>query len=141
MSAVPMDPCIFFQPLSSCLAYRGFSEQCEQRDSWCHEQDQKYNWCSQQDTQLVEEPEAPQKRWQDTQQVEEQETPLAAGSQWPPHSMWYHVATILSAWIPVEDWEEVDGSPDSTEKMLQARVPTCRTRQQGLLLAPWGRFY
>ena len=30
VSAVPMDPRIFFQPLSSRLAYHGFSEQCEQ---------------------------------------------------------------------------------------------------------------
>ena len=93
--AVPMDPRIFFQPLSSHLAYHGFSERCKQWDSWCHEQDQQCNWCSEQDTQLVEKPEAPQKRWQDTQQVEEQETPLDGGSQRPPHSRWCRVATTL----------------------------------------------
>ena len=31
-------------------------------------------------------------------------------------SIWYHVTAILSAWVPVEDWEVVDGSPDSFEK-------------------------
>ena len=34
--------------------------------------------------------------------------------------MWYCVAVILWAWPPVEDWEVVDGSLDSTEKMLEA---------------------
>ena len=29
MSAAPMAPRVFFQPLSLCLAYPGFSEQCE----------------------------------------------------------------------------------------------------------------
>ena len=41
--AVPMAPQISFQPLSSCLAYPGFSEQygqCEQLwDNWCYKQD------------------------------------------------------------------------------------------------------
>ena len=36
MSAVPTAPRVFFQPLSSCLAFPGFSEQCEQQ--WHHEQ-------------------------------------------------------------------------------------------------------
>ena len=36
--AGPMTPHIFFQPLSSCLAYPGFSKQCEQQDNWHHEQ-------------------------------------------------------------------------------------------------------
>ena len=30
------------------------------------------------------------------------------------------MATILSAWVPVEDWEAVDSSPDSTEKVNKA---------------------
>ena len=34
--------------------------------------------------------------------------------------MWYPVARVLSAWAPVEDWEVVDRSLDSTEKALQA---------------------
>lgn len=34
--------------------------------------------------------------------------------------MWYHVAAIFSAWAPVEDWEEVEGSQYSIEKALQA---------------------
>ena len=45
MSAVPMAPHVFFQPLSSNLAYPGFNEQCghcEQQDNWCHELDQQY---------------------------------------------------------------------------------------------------
>ena len=45
---------------------------------------------------------------------------MEGGSQWPPHSMWYPVARVLSAWAPVEDWEVVDRSLDSTEKALQA---------------------
>lgn len=34
--------------------------------------------------------------------------------------MWYHAAVILLAWAPVGDWKVVDGSPDSTEKVVQA---------------------
>lgn len=30
MSATPMAPPVFFQPLSSCFAYPGFNEQCRQ---------------------------------------------------------------------------------------------------------------
>ena len=44
MSAVSMAPQVFFQPLSSLLAYAGFSKhcrQCEQQDNWCHEQDKE----------------------------------------------------------------------------------------------------
>ena len=40
MSAVPIAPGVFFQPVSSCLAYPWFSEQweeCEQQDNWHHE--------------------------------------------------------------------------------------------------------
>ena len=43
VSVVPMAPRVFFQPLSLCLAYPGFSKQCGQReqpDRWCCEQDQ-----------------------------------------------------------------------------------------------------
>ena len=47
------------------------------------------------------------------------ETPLDGGSQRPPYSMWYSVGMILLAWVPVEDWEVVDGSPNGTEKVLQ----------------------
>ena len=65
VSQVPMAPQVFFQPLSSCLAYPGFSEQCEQKDNRHHEQDQQYDWYS----------------WQDTQQVEEAEAPLDGGGQ------------------------------------------------------------
>ena len=42
VSAVPMAPQVFFQPLGSHLAYPGFSEQCrqcKQQDNWHHEQD------------------------------------------------------------------------------------------------------
>ena len=46
--------------------------------------------------------------------------PLDGGSQWPPYSVWYQVAAIFLVWAPVEDWETVDGSPDSIEKVLQA---------------------
>ena len=42
VSAVPMAPRVYFQPLSSCIAYPGFSEQCEQRNNWYREQDQQY---------------------------------------------------------------------------------------------------
>ena len=37
-----------------------------------------------------------------------------------PCRMWYHVAVILLMWAPVEDWEAVDWSLDSTEKSLEA---------------------
>ena len=30
------------------------------------------------------------------------------------------VAAVFLVWAPVEDWEAVDGSPDSVEKVLQA---------------------
>ena len=33
--------------------------------------------------------------------------------------MWYCVSATLVAWAPVEDWEAVDNSPNSTEKMLE----------------------
>ena len=36
LSPVPSAPRIFFQPLISCLAYPGFSKQCEQQDNWHH---------------------------------------------------------------------------------------------------------
>ena len=42
VSAVPMVPSVFFQPLSSSLAYPEFSEQCEQQDNWRHQQDLQY---------------------------------------------------------------------------------------------------
>ena len=44
---VPTAPQVFFQPLSSHLAYPGFSKQCgqcEQQDNWCHKQDQQYTY-------------------------------------------------------------------------------------------------
>lgn len=34
--------------------------------------------------------------------------------------MWNIVTEVLSAWAPVEDWEAVDGSQDSIEKVLEA---------------------
>ena len=45
---------------------------------------------------------------------------MDGGSQWPPHSMWNPVTEVLSAQAPVEDWETVDGSQDSIEKVLEA---------------------
>ena len=42
VSAVPMAPWVFFQPLSSSFAYPGFSEQCEQQKNWHCEPDQWY---------------------------------------------------------------------------------------------------
>ena len=45
LPAVPMALCVFFQPLSSRIAYSGFNKQCakcEQQDSWHHEQDKQY---------------------------------------------------------------------------------------------------
>ena len=44
LSSVPTSPCIFFQSLSSNLAYTGSSKECvqhEQQGSWCHKQDQQ----------------------------------------------------------------------------------------------------
>ena len=46
VSAVPMAPLIFFQPLSLSLAFPGFIKQwkeCEQQDNWRREQDQQYS--------------------------------------------------------------------------------------------------
>ena len=74
-TAVPTAPHIFFQPLHLCLAYHGFREQCRQWGTVSR--NQQDNWCGQ-------------------KQVEEPEAPLDGGSQWPPYSMWYHVAVILS---------------------------------------------
>ena len=96
MSVVPVAPQVSLEPLSSCLAYPGFSEQCgqcEQQDNWHCEQDEKqYNWHGLQDTQWIEEPDASQKKsWQDTQWVGEPEVPLKGGSQWPAYRMWYFV--------------------------------------------------
>ena len=85
---------------------------------WHHEQDRRYNWQSPQYPQQVETPEAPRKDRKDTQQLGEPLAPLDGGSPWPPHSVWHHVAVILAAWAPVEDWEAVDTSPDSTERVL-----------------------
>ena len=76
-----MAPSIFFQLPSSCLTYPGFSDKQEN----CHSR-------------------------QDSQQVGEPEAPVDGGSQWTPHSMWYLVATVLSVWAPVEDWEMMDTS-------------------------------
>ena len=48
VSAVPMAPQVFFQPLSSRLAYPEFNkqcEQCEQQDNWRCEQDEKQYSC------------------------------------------------------------------------------------------------
>ena len=57
-----------------------------QQDNWRHKQDgQRYNWHS----------------WQDTQRVGESEAPLDGGSQWPPDSIWYCVASVLLTWAPV----------------------------------------
>ena len=42
VSAVPMAPRVFFQPLSSSFAYPGFNKQCEQQKNWHCEQDQRY---------------------------------------------------------------------------------------------------
>ena len=42
MTAVPIAPQVFFQPLNLSLAYPGFSELCEQQDNWHHKEDQQY---------------------------------------------------------------------------------------------------
>ena len=85
------------------------------------DQDEQDNWHSQRDTQQVKGLEPSQKkRQQETQQVGKPEAPLDGGSQWPLHSMWYRVAVILLMWALVEDWEVMDGSPDSIEKVLEA---------------------
>lgn len=39
---------------------------------------------------------------------------------WPPHSIWCSVATVLKSWTPKEGWEDMDGSPASVERALQA---------------------
>ena len=88
--------------------------------NWRQDQDEQDNWHSQRDTQQVEGPESSQKKkQQETQQVGKPEAPLDGGSQWPLYSLWYCVAVILLAWALVEDWEVVNGSPDSIEKVLE----------------------
>ena len=42
VSAAPTAPPVCFLPLSSCLAYPGFSKQCELQDNWGHKQDQQH---------------------------------------------------------------------------------------------------
>lgn len=49
----------------------------------------------------------------------EPEAPTDRGSHWPPHNMWYLVALALSAWALVEDWESMNGSMVSLEKVFQ----------------------
>ena len=124
LSAIPMAPWVSFQPVSSHLAYPGFSKQCKHQDNWRHEQDQRYNWCTQQDTQQVEEPKAP----------------LDGGSQWPPDSMWHCVAVILSACALVENREAWMGPQTARKWRYRPWVPICRTRWHRLLLTPWGGF-
>ena len=88
--------------------------------NWHQDQDEQDNWHSQRDTQQVKGLEPSQKkRQQETQQVGKPEAPLDGGSWWPPYSMRYHVAAILSAWALVEGREVADGSLDSTERALQ----------------------
>ena len=139
MSAVPMALQVFFQPLSSCLAYPEFSEQCEQKDNWHYEQDQQYDWYSWQNTQQVGKTEPPQKSRQDTQQVEEPEAPLDEG-QWPPYSMWYHVAMIswCGLYWKTGSWWMVHWL--ALKQHYRWWVPICRTRQHRLPLAPCGKF-
>ena len=72
-------------------------------NNWHSEQGQRYNGHSQ----------------QDTQKVEESKTLLDGRSQWLPYSMWYLVARVFLVWALVEDWEVVDWSPNSLEKVLQ----------------------
>ena len=106
-----------------------------QQDNWCHKQDQQCSWCSEKDNQQAEEPEVSHKKTrQETQQIWEPGAPLDGGNQWPPYSMWYPVAMILSAWALVEDWETMDVSLDSIEKMLQ--VVSSYLPNKVLLLAP-----
>lgn len=46
------------------------------------------------------------------------------GSQWPLHNMWYLVALVLLAGDLVEDWESMNGSTVSLEKVFQV-VSSC----------------
>ena len=54
---------------------------------------------------------------------------MEGGSQWPPQSMWYPAATVLSAWVPVEDWEAVNGSPVILKRHYRRRALTCWPKQ------------
>ena len=49
--------------------------------------------------------------------------------------MSFCVAAILLVWAPGEDWEAVDGSPDSTGKALQVVSFSLPNEGPGLLLA------
>ena len=53
-------------------------------------------------------------------QVGESDDPMDRGTQWSLHNMWYLVATGLSAWALVKDWE----SMVSIEKVFQV-VSSC----------------
>lgn len=50
------------------------------------------------------------------------------GSQWPPYSMWYHVAAILSVWVL---WKTRGGGWYTEHHWKGAgvvSVPACQTR-------------
>ena len=80
--------------LSLCLAYPGFSRNCKTTGVTNRISDT---------TGTVSRTSSRQRTLrlsgqQDIQQVGEPKAPLDGGSQWPPYSMWYHVAETLSAW-------------------------------------------
>ena len=114
LSEVPMAPWVFFQLPCSHLVYHGCA-QCtwwdtvRQRASSAGHTAGRGAWGS--------------TRWR---------------KLWPPDSMCYHVAAILSVWAPVEDWEVVDRR--ALKRCYGWWGPVCRTRWHGLPLAWWGGF-
>ena len=55
--------------------------------------------------------------------------------------MRYRVAAIFLVWAPVEDWEAVDGSPDSTGKLLQAVRSHSLSKVAGTAAGTVGRIF
>ena len=55
--------------------------------------------------------------------------------------MWYLVAVIIWAWAVVEDWGAVDGSLDSTEKVLQVVSSYLLNRWQGNVADTMGQIF
>lgn len=90
MSTLPTAPRIFFQLPEAWVPYTGTIPLSD-------------TWRSQQGPGQVRELPAPGQK-----------------DMWTPHSVWYPVAIGLMSWRPMEGWEDLESSPASIEKGLQA---------------------
>lgn len=87
---------------------------------WLYEQDQQYSWHSQLDTQQEGGLRLHRRdSWQDTQQLEKPKRLHRMEESSGHQIVCEYSAAVISAWALVEDWEAVDNSPDSIEKVLQ----------------------